>query len=53
MRITKESHLDHGLTEAQVGWVAEKFADKAAFFIETVELPLSPYPRMWDSLPAA
>ncbi len=39
MEITKESHLDHGLTEDQVRWVAERFADKAAFFIETVQLP--------------
>jgi len=33
------SHLDHGLTAAQVEFLMERFADRAAFFIETVELP--------------
>jgi hypothetical protein len=34
-----ESHLDHNLTEAQVAFILERFADKRAFFIETIELP--------------
>ena len=33
------SHLDHHLTDAQVAFVFERFADKQAFFIETIELP--------------
>lgn len=39
MKITEESHLDHGLAPSQVEWIRRKFADRAAFFIETVELP--------------
>lgn len=35
----KDSHLDHNLTEAQVNFILERFADRAGFFIETVELP--------------
>jgi hypothetical protein len=35
----KDSHLDHALTEAQVAYILERFADKDAFFIETFELP--------------
>jgi hypothetical protein len=34
-----ESHFDHGLTVAQVDHVMQRFADRAAFFIETIELP--------------
>jgi hypothetical protein len=34
-----ESHFDHGLTAAQVDHVMQRFADRAAFFIETIELP--------------
>jgi len=34
-----KSHTDHGLTEAQLAFVLETFADRDAFFIETVELP--------------
>lgn len=34
-----ESHLDHNLTEAQIAHVMERFADRDAFFIETIELP--------------
>jgi hypothetical protein len=33
------SHLDHGLTDAQVAYLLERFADRRAFFIETIELP--------------
>lgn len=44
MRITTESHLDHGLTPAHVAWLTELFAEREAFFVETVEIPseLSP-----------
>lgn len=33
------SHFDHGLNDAQVDFLMKRFADRAAFFIETVELP--------------
>jgi hypothetical protein len=33
------SHVDHGLTQAQLAWVLGKFKDRTEFFIETVELP--------------
>jgi len=33
------SHLDHSLTAAQVAYIFERFADRDAFFIETLELP--------------
>lgn len=39
MKKHNESHFDHGLNEAQVAFVMERFADRNAFFIETVELP--------------
>ena len=39
MKITDDSHLDHGLTEAQIDYLKERFAEKDAFFIETFELP--------------
>lgn len=32
------SHFDHGLTEAQIDHLMKLFADREAFFIETVEL---------------
>lgn len=35
----KDSHLDHGLTPAQVEYLLERFAGRDAFFIETIELP--------------
>ena len=35
----KDSHLDHGLTDAQVAWLLAGFAGREAFFIETVTLP--------------
>jgi hypothetical protein len=44
MKIAPESHLDHGLTEAHVSFVREQFADRSAFFLETIVLP--------DTLPA-
>lgn len=39
MKIVADSHLDHGLTEAQVAHIADRFADRDAFFIESFELP--------------
>lgn len=39
MQITKESHLDHGLSEAVVNYLLSYFADRREFFIATVELP--------------
>lgn len=39
MQITKDSHIDHNLTEAQVAFIADKFANHQIFFIETFELP--------------
>lgn len=41
MKLHKESHLDHGLTPEQVAHVVSLFADRSAFFIETIELPES------------
>jgi hypothetical protein len=35
----KDSHLDHHLTDAQVAFILERFANRDAFFIETFELP--------------
>lgn len=35
----KESHLDHGLSGAQVDYIMERFADRQSFFIETLTLP--------------
>lgn len=39
MKIIPDSHLDHGLTPEHVAWLLEKFADRMAFFLKTVELP--------------
>ena len=39
MIITHASHLDHGLTSAQIAWILEKCKARQAFFIETFELP--------------
>lgn len=39
MRQHPDSHLDHSLTAAQVAYLFEFFADRTAFFIETIELP--------------
>lgn len=39
MIIVPESHLDHALTPAQVEFIAARYADRAQFFIDTVELP--------------
>lgn len=39
MEIVAESHLDHGLNEAHIAFLKARFAEKTAFFIETLELP--------------
>jgi hypothetical protein len=39
MQISADSHLDHGLTDAQVAHISERFAERDGFFIETFELP--------------
>lgn len=44
LTFSKETHLDHGLTPAHLLYIAERFADRDGFFIETVQLP--------ESLPA-
>jgi len=33
------SHVDHGLTDDQLRYILDQFADKKAFFIATIELP--------------
>ena len=35
----RDSHVDHGLTENQLRHLLDHFADRSAFFIETIELP--------------
>lgn len=40
MKKHAESHLDHNLTVAQIDHVMQRFADRDAFFIETIELPI-------------
>lgn len=37
--ITSQSHLDHGLTAAHLSFILRHFADREAFFAETIELP--------------
>jgi hypothetical protein len=39
MKLISESHVDHGLSEPQLGWLLHRFADRDGFFIESVELP--------------
>jgi hypothetical protein len=39
VKVVKDSHVDHGLTEAQLDWLLSQFKDRDGFFIETVELP--------------
>ncbi len=39
MKKHPESHLDHGLNQAQIDYLFTRFADKREFFIETIELP--------------
>ena len=35
----QDSHVDHGLTEAQLRYLLGRFADRQSFFLETIELP--------------
>jgi hypothetical protein len=35
----KDSHVDHGLTEAQLHYLLERFAGRDSFFIDTLTLP--------------
>jgi hypothetical protein len=35
----RDSHIDHGLSGAQVDYIMERFADRQSFFIETLTLP--------------
>lgn len=39
MKLHADSHLDHGLTARQLAHILLRFADRDAFFIETIELP--------------
>ncbi len=38
MIITKESHVDHGLTKSQIAYIEERFRSRQTFFVETVDL---------------
>jgi hypothetical protein len=40
MIVTKDSHLDHALTVAQLHFLLVHFEARDAFFIETIQLPL-------------
>lgn len=40
MIVTKDSHLDHALTPAQIEHIQRRFADRSAFFIESFEMPV-------------
>ena len=35
----RDSHVDHNLTEDQLRYLLDRFADRNAFFLETIELP--------------
>jgi len=35
----RDSHVDHNLTEEQIRYLFDRFADRNAFFLETLELP--------------
>jgi hypothetical protein len=35
-----DSHLDHGLTPAQVAYLMDRFASRGSFFAKTIELPI-------------
>jgi hypothetical protein len=39
MKKHNASHFDHGLNDAQIDFLMKRFAERDAFFIETVELP--------------
>lgn len=46
LQILPQSHLDHGLKQEHIDWLLERFKDREAFFIETVELPTELPPLM-------
>jgi hypothetical protein len=35
----RDSHVDHNLTEQQLHYLLDRFTDRNAFFLETIELP--------------
>jgi len=39
MKKHTDSHVDHGLTEAQLHYLLDRFAGRTSFFLETIELP--------------
>ena len=39
MKLHKDSHLDHGITDAQLGHLLQRFEGRREFFVATVELP--------------
>lgn len=39
MVIAEGSHTDHGLSEELLRWLCARFAGRAEFFIETIEVP--------------
>ena len=39
MQITNDTHVDHALTENHLAFILARFADRQAFFLETIELP--------------
>src|SRR5690242_12235308 len=39
MKLHKDSHLDHGITDAQLGNLLQRFEGRQGFFIATVDLP--------------
>lgn len=39
LKITNESHLDHGLSQKMVEELVRRFADRNGFFIETITVP--------------
>jgi hypothetical protein len=39
MKITTNSHLDHGLSQRLVNLISEKYADREKFFIDTFTIP--------------
>jgi len=40
MKITKDSHVDHALSEIHLNLILTKFGAREGFFIETIELPM-------------
>jgi hypothetical protein len=36
----RDSHVDHSLSEAQIRYLLERFADRGSFFVETIALPI-------------